>query len=170
MLKRILFYAAVATQLGLLLTMIEREAYTTSQGTRIMLKCLPVDPRGLFRGDYVILNYEMSRPNLASLKGLKQYHKGETVYVTLRKNGPFWGATGVYSQPPALASDELFIKGRFTPGGVIEYGIESFYVPEGKGRAIETRGRDETLSAEIAVDRFGHAVVTQIFLNGRAVP
>jgi uncharacterized membrane-anchored protein len=172
MVKRILFYGAVAIQLALLLGMIGREAYTTSHGTRIMLKCLPVDPRGLFRGDYVILNYEISRPELAALKGMKEHYRGEPVYVTLRKNGPFWSATGVYATLPTLAGEETFIKGRFSAGDQVEYGIESFYVPEGKGRAIETRGRSQTLNlnAEIALDRFGHGVVTQIFLDGRAVP
>jgi uncharacterized membrane-anchored protein len=37
----------------------------------------------------------------------------------------------------------------------MEYGIESFYIPEGKGRDYE-RGQ---LDVEVAVDRAGHGVI-----------
>jgi uncharacterized membrane-anchored protein len=163
--KRVLFYVAVLVQLGLLLGMIGRESHTTAYGQRIMLKCLPVDPRDLFRGDYVALNYEISNPNLPSLKGPKDHYKGQTLYVTLKKSGEFWTATGVYAHLPELASDELLIQGRIGNGRIV-YGIERFFVPEGKGRPVEIAGRGQRLSAEIALDRFGHAVVTQIFIDG----
>ena len=167
MAKRILFYIAVALQLALLLGMIGRKTYTSARGRRVMLKCRPIDPRSLFRGDYVIVNYEISRPNLESVKGLKKFYKGQPVYVTLKKSGAFWNVWGIYSSLPKLADDELFIKGRADERGNIEYGIESFFVPEGKGRDIEsTRGE---LTAEIALDRFGHAVLMQLFIDGRAV-
>lgn len=169
MAKRILFYGAVAIQFALLLGMIGQKAYTASYGQRILLKCGPVDPRDLFRGDYVVLSYEISSPPRDSVKGPKEFYRGQPVYVTLRKSGPFWGATGIYSHLPTLAGDEVFIKGRINArDSGIEYGIESFFVPEGKGRQIEmSRGE---LTTEIALDRFGRAVVMQIFLDGRAVP
>ncbi|NOZ20791.1 MAG: GDYXXLXY domain-containing protein [Planctomycetes bacterium] len=166
--KRILFYAAIALQIALLLGMIGRKTYTMAYGQRIVLKCAPIDPRSLFRGDYVILNYEISRPNLKSVKGLKDLYQGQPVYVALRKSGAFWNATGVYSRLPKLSEGEVFIKGRASRGGTITYGIESYFVPEGKGWAIE-RNRAE-LTAEIALDRFGHPVLMQVFLDGRAVP
>ena len=42
--------------------------YTLSQGQKILLKTIPLDPRDLFRGDYVVLNYEISQLNLDSIK------------------------------------------------------------------------------------------------------
>lgn len=171
MAKRILFYAAVALQLGLLLGMIGRKSYTVACGSRIVLKCKPVDPQSLFRGDYVILDYEISTPDLESARDPQRFYRGQPVYVTLRKSGPFWNATGVYSCLPTLADGEVLIRGRANGRGAIAYGIESFFVPEGKGRDIETRQwHGSELTAEIALDRFGHAVLTQIFLDGRAVP
>jgi len=168
--KRILFYIAVALQLGILSAMIARKTYTRACGRRIMLRCAPVDPRSLFRGDYVDLRYDISHPDRRHLKGLRNFYRGQTVYVALAKRGRFWTATGIYPHPPNLSRGELFIKGRAKENGAIEYGIESFFVPEGKGWPIESRGRTQELSAEIALDPFGHAVLIRLFLDGRAVP
>jgi uncharacterized membrane-anchored protein len=35
--------------------------FTLRTGEEVLLKTLPVDPRDLFRGDYVILRYDVSR-------------------------------------------------------------------------------------------------------------
>ena len=44
------------------LAMMVRPLMTLTTGETILLRVVPVDPRDLFRGDYVILSYEISRP------------------------------------------------------------------------------------------------------------
>ena len=52
----------------------------------------------------------------------------------------------------------------------VEYGIESYYVPEGKARGIERGSR--TLSkewVEVAVDKSGDSAINRIFIDGKPV-
>ena len=45
-------------------------------------KTRPVDPRDLFRGDYVILNYEISNVNLEDVPSdIGNPYKGQSVFV-----------------------------------------------------------------------------------------
>jgi hypothetical protein len=54
---------------------------------------------------------------------------------------------------------------RTSPGELrVEYGIESWFVPEGIGRAIETRVRKGELVAHIAVAASGEAILKELEL------
>ncbi len=48
---------AVALQTLALFAMVGMKQYTLSAGTPVLLETRTVDPRSLFRGDYVRLNY-----------------------------------------------------------------------------------------------------------------
>lgn len=58
--------------------------FTLRTGQEILLKTVPVDPRDLFRGDYVILRYDISTINTDSLgnKG-SEFRENDTIYVVL---------------------------------------------------------------------------------------
>ncbi len=144
--------------------------YTLRTGQEVLLKTTPVDPRDLFRGDYVVLRYDISNLNSPSvIFERNDFKSGEKVYIGLNTKGKYAVATGVYSQPP---SDGLFIKGTLkdvssTRVGV-EYGIESYFVPEGKGREIERRlGRN--VDVKVAVDSSGNAVIKSLLIDGQEV-
>ena len=63
--------------------------------------------------------------------------------------------------------NQLFIKGRVTgyeseyTNYAIEYGIESYFVPEGEGKDIE-RARGRNLYTQVSIDKNGNAVITDI--------
>lgn len=127
-------------------------------GTEIALKAVPIDPRDLLRGDYVILRYEISNPDVAV--GPAFSRKNRTVYVSIADVGEphGWLATDVSLSRP---SDGLFLRGRVRrwrdSRAEIVYGIESFFVPEGEGlRYEEARNRDQ-LWAVVAVSPHGVA-------------
>lgn len=61
--------AVAVLQTGALAAMILDRAHHVASGREIVLPVVPVDPRSLFRGDYVILNYEISRAPLSLLSG-----------------------------------------------------------------------------------------------------
>jgi uncharacterized membrane-anchored protein len=133
-------------------------------GEPILLRVTPVDPRDIFRGDYVILSYEFSRVPLSGIQGLPQSgpnqwspdHEGRAVYVSLvpDPDGRHWRANGVSVVRP---SDGRYIQGKIGKWGGLEFGIEAYFVQEGKGREYERAVRERRLSAEIALTSDGQA-------------
>ena len=143
--------------------------YTLQTGTEVLLKTIPVDPRDLFRGDYITLNYEISTLDLSSLKTDSiGFNNNDWVYVALNKKDIYEIPSGVYKNAP---KEELFIKGvvkyvRDNKLG-IEYGIESYFVPEGEGKEIERLQRSQTLDVQVSIDKFGNAVIKKLLIDGK---
>jgi uncharacterized membrane-anchored protein len=128
--------------------------FTLRTGTPVLLKTEPVDPRDMFRGDYIILNYDISRMDTAGIAS------GSSVYVGLVPEGDYHVASGIWTEQP----EGLFIKGTLKDNGRIEYGIESFFIPEGTGNSI-TRTPD----VKVAIDGRGNAVITALVVDGKEI-
>lgn len=166
-------------QILILVGMIWERASLLRNGREIVLKVVPVDPRSLFRGDYVILNYKMTRVELPP--GLKGVRRGSTLYVTLQKaDDDQWEVAGVAAKPTGrVQPTEIVLKGRvrYVSGAVratkrmatLHYGIESFFVPEGEGKKLEKLIRDKTLAAVIAVGDDGAAGIKGLMSDGQRV-
>ena len=183
-----LLWRAVATALLLalgLLALVQQRAGILSSGTEIRLRTVPVDPRDLFRGDYVVLAYPISVVDTGKDGG---YTRGETVYVTLRRDGEgFARATGVSRDRPATSGDTVVIAGRVTSTSAcalndagefdcsgdrrrlrIAYGIESYFVPQGEGKAIETTDKAR-IEVVAAVSASGQAAIKRLLIDGKPV-
>jgi uncharacterized membrane-anchored protein len=168
-----------AAQIAVLGWMIWDRAHLLAYGQEIELEVVPVDPRSLFRGDYVDLNYPISR--IALPKGAEKLRQGDTIYVTLRKPAAGkWEIAGAgATRPERIGADEVVFKGRITYAfvdavnqattAVVAYGIESFFVREGKGLELEQLVRDKKLSALIAVDADGNAGIKGLVVDGKRV-
>ncbi len=171
--------AAVAlAQAAVLGWMIWQRAHLLSTGQEIVLEVIPVDPRSLFRGDYVALGYDISRVPIT--EGPPPIRRGSVIYVTLQKNGERWRPlTSSTTMPENLPADQVFIKGRVeyasapTPNGPgqasIRYGIEDFFVPEGAGRDLEKMVGEKKIDALIAVDAAGNAGIKGLMADGKRV-
>ncbi|TEB09652.1 GDYXXLXY domain-containing protein [Pelotomaculum propionicicum] len=153
----------VALQVLFLFSMIGFRHYTLSAGTPVLLKAAPVDPWDLFRGEYVMLEYDISWVRGEDL-GLESYRR-QDVYVVLEKGEKYWNTAGLYLDKPDLIYGQIFIKGEtdyfddFKSKYHVSYGIESYYVEEGTGRELQqAKGFD----AQIKIDRFGNAVIEKI--------
>lgn len=104
---KIKFALLVLLQCLLLFGMIGMREVWILRGTKIKLKCVPVDPRDIFRGDYARLNYEIST---VSLESKEKIRKNDKIYVELRKNDKGYYEAGKISlEKPQNA---LFIMGR----------------------------------------------------------
>ena len=57
---RLTSFGIVALQLVFILGLVAYKEVTLRFGTEVMLQTVPVDPRDLFRGDYVTLRYGIS--------------------------------------------------------------------------------------------------------------
>lgn len=121
-------------------------------GTEVLLKTVPIDPRDLMRGDYVVLNYE-----IAQLPRSDEYSYDETLYVTLKTDEKnIAHVLNISKQKPESG---LFLKGRVGAGRrFVKYGIESYFVKEGTGKILEQDLRDGTL-VRVVIDKNGAAKV-----------
>lgn len=144
--------------------------FTLKTGDEILLKTRPVDPRDLFRGDYVILRYEISRIDTKETTfKAADFESGDKVYVRLNVDDEQVGnLAGIGKDKPAVGK---FIEGEvvrvYGDNLEVEYGIESYFVPEGRGKEIEREmGKIYT---KVAIDDFGNAVIRSLVLDGEEI-
>lgn len=159
--------------------MIEGRASILRSGRDVLLKTVPVDPRDLLRGDYVILSYDISRLQPELFKGKLPAQAIETIlYVRLEKQlDGFWKAAEASFEPLPPAGDSVVLRSlplSHYPSAPplpinVDYGIERFYVPEGEGRTLEEARNAEALSVNIRVDGKGRAQIREIAVNGSPV-
>lgn len=164
----------VAVQLAALASVAIKREWILGNGETVYLRTAPVDPRDLFRGDYVQLEYEIAQPDATLLPGKWQQpdtlHKQpyQQVYLQLERDARGIGyLTGIRQDMP----DGLFIKGHFDPNrnswqsnSFIKLGIEKYFVEQGAGLALEEQrghGQDwqTPLEMEVALGSDGTAVI-----------
>lgn len=140
--NRILLALAIAFQFLVLAWMVSGREYLLATGQTVWLRTAPVDPRDLFRGDYVTLEYEIATvpESLWSAEARKAYERNDIelpVYVTLEKqeNGVAKAVALDVKKPVA----GLFIKGRINPSRRIAYGIDAYFVEQDQGKVLEAR-------------------------------
>ena len=150
-------------------------------GREIVLPVTPVDPRSLFRGDYVILGYDISQVPAPAIANGSAPKPGQKFYVTLER-----GADGAWKpvetaivHPGASAGDRIVLQGRLDqhtwrrPRTAeplrLRYGIESFFLPEDTGRDLEALVRDKKIAARIAVDSKGRVAIKGLLVDGKAL-
>jgi uncharacterized membrane-anchored protein len=237
------FIIIVLVQALLLAGIIAYRQYWVATGERVLLRTEPADPRDIFRGDYVTLNYEISSLDLTGLGTAEQFKARERVYVVLEKVADnTYRAASVSKTLPAggkfiqgRAGDELqlskwevllqddtgkmqsltprwfsgvdkgrratfcvgennavlhffgedaankpaCVSGKSVSGVVrdiretrtrqlrVDYGIESYFVEEGKGKAIEALGNAGGLKVEVSLRRDGNGIITGLFADGK---
>jgi len=154
-----LVIGVVVAQVAVLVSMIVLDAAPLVFGERIKLQTAPVDPRDLFRGDYVVLEYDFNRFGPDRVQGLSHSRdydwfysevEGRDVYVSLTPKGDHYEASGAAIERP---SSGPYLRGRMISPYRLECGIEAYYVEEGEGRRLENLMRQRRLLAEVAVWR-----------------
>src|SRR3989304_6996399 len=66
-------------------------AGTIFKGNVVLLKTIPVDPRDLMRGDYVVLRYEITALSKELVRDGAKFQRGDAVYVGLaKKDKKYW--------------------------------------------------------------------------------
>jgi len=154
-----LVMGVVVAQVVVLVSMIVLDAAPLVFGERIKLQTAPVDPRDLFRGDYVVLEYDFNRFGPGSVQGLSSSYDqdwfyndvvGRDVYVSLTPMGDYHIASGAAVERPPAGP---YLRGRMVSPYRLECGIEAYYVEEGEGRRLENLIRQRRLLAEVAVWR-----------------
>jgi uncharacterized membrane-anchored protein len=152
---RKILYAVLAAQLLVLSGLYAY--YSAGLGFPVYrLRTVPVDPRDLLRGDYVILRYEISRLP----EGANQKNLGPTVWVKLKPDGNAWtiDRVGNYQEKSETESDRPTLRAQRN-GSELVYDLERYYVPEGTGRSAPPGGK---LIVEVAVRGNGSAQIKRL--------
>jgi len=175
--QKILFPVIVASQIAVLGFMITKQELLLTRGTKVLLKCQPIDPRSLFSGDYVILNYEISSidANLVLQSGIQKIYELENkdIYVAL-KTGPdsrYYAAAAISENIDELKKNyPVIIKGKasYTRNTFrVRYGVESYFVPQKEGKIIEDSLKN--VSVEVSISDSGESAISRLFIGDKEV-
>lgn len=155
--KKHLLIGMITLQLLILGWQIGQKEILLQSGTEIKLELAPVDPRSMLQGDYVILNYAITRELLKENIFAKN---SERVLVVLRQEGDVYRYTGFYKYrgqwnlPYEEKEGDIVLRGNVR-GYNLLFGIEQYYVPEGTGREVE----ESTRFAILKVSKNGDAIL-----------
>ena len=159
--RRVALLVVVCAQLAVPLAMAGLAAADLAFGEEIKLQAQPVDPIDVFRGNYVVLRYEISR-----LQVIYPVTKGQQLCADLFQSSPgVYGARYAYDYPPRKGKE---ICGRAThdaAGGEsvgIEYGIETYYASEEQAREIESSIASDQLYVVVDLDDDGSARIKRL--------
>ncbi len=207
---------AGAACLAILIAMLAMHAWPLVAGDAIYLTVEPVDPRDLFRGDYVVLGYDLNtlrvheevggapapgavpvvpigswwrevRAAAAGSGSILDLHawRDTVLYVQLEETPS--SVAGVPAIHRAVSVSDVPQPGRVNLRGLarslyvesaeddpgrpvrmtMHYGIDAFFVQEGRGRAIEEAIRTGEVHAIVAVTASGRARLRDLVIDGR---
>lgn len=169
--------AVAALQTAVLGYVIESRAAILRNGTDVLLKTAPVDPRDFLRGDYVVLNYDISSVPVRSITGEIPKEPGErSLWVRVKQGeGGFWGVVESSFQPlpeqeatAVLHTRPFYSYGTAQAEGIhVDYGIERYYVPEGAGLALEQARQEGEVSIAVRVAADGTPQIRSLLVDGK---
>ena len=175
---------AGATCLLILAGMIVGHAWPLWTGRVVTMKVVPMDPRDLFRGEYVHLETAATRlyrqgaaippnPSWSSVQPLdrvfEESRQGSILYVQLAPS-----ASGDYvpvsvSLKPQPGSLNLRGRTKYLGGTQlnVDYGLDAFYMQEGKGRRVEDAIRQRrNVQMKVAIASSGQPRIKTLLIDG----
>jgi uncharacterized membrane-anchored protein len=176
--KTLIALAAVAlAQTAVLAYMVIDRVQLLRTGREITLPIEPVDPRDIFRGEYVRLGYPAARVALAPADGVP-VKRNEALYVVLEKAGEdAWRPVEVTRKLPRGGNpSRIVLKARSLwdapvyadwRGATVKYGIEAYFVRQGEGPKLEAMARDRKLAVLVAVDGAGNSAIKGLIIDGK---
>jgi uncharacterized membrane-anchored protein len=181
--KTALFAAATLVQFALLTLMVIDRVQILRQGTEVTLQIRPVDPRDFLRGDYVVLNYDISQLPAGPLQDEPASARNPIVFVKLAPNRDgLYEAISVHADAVAVKSPEVLIRGRVAYGATcgprarafcdklqVRYNLESYFIPEGEGRKLEQVRNQRKLTVVAAIMPSGRAAIKRLLVDGEPV-
>lgn len=171
-------------QLLIILIIPSKSFYTYKTGQNAIIQTRPVDPYDLLRGYSQTLSYDISNlDNLQKLPGEKKLNRGDTLYLTLQapkssnQKPPLpWTAVAISKTKPSnLATNQIALKGIISDYDTVEYGLETYYMPEDKReklnqeiQAISNQNNEtQAFVVEIKVDKFGNSIPISLWVRDR---
>ena len=182
------YIAGALVLCGLILATVVQRAGILRSGQEVRLEIVPVDPRALFRGDYVVLTYRIGTVDFPKDAMSSPFTRGQQVFVTLRPDASNKSkAVAISAERPAVSGTDIVISGVVSSPSTcplnetgtrdcklgsravgVRYGLESYFVPEGEGKKIELTPR-ALLEVVAAVAPSGQAAIKRLLIDGKPV-
>ncbi len=157
-------------QLGLISIPLFDRLDVQHSGSAVSLAVVPVDPRDLLRGDYVVINLAIGTIS-RTVPGADKVQSGDSIFVGLKSEGTGAAVPVLIAKERADAGD-LAIAGtvRSVLGDEIrvDYGIDAFFLPEGEGLEIERMDTSRIL-LEISLTEDGRSLPVNLLVDGKAI-
>ncbi len=140
-------------------------------GTLVTLKTIPVDPRSIFRGDYVVLTYEIGQKYDGPVPSGTDYYSMPVYAVLENKEGVFVAKDFVAERPTLLPGQACLVgmaqnEYRWNGNGndlimkTVNFpDIQQFFVTEGLGKELEQARNAHKLYVDVVTDTSCHAVI-----------
>ena len=162
--RRLALLVVVAAQIAVPLALAGFAAADLAFGREIRLRAEPVDPLDIFRGNYVVLRYEIS-----SLRVGFEVSRGQRICASLVEEGEDEWRAGV-GQPELPSSGEAICgraRGDAPAGGqvAVEYGIETYYASSERAQEIERSIGQGQAYAVIDLDDDGSARIERLEID-----
>jgi uncharacterized membrane-anchored protein len=157
--RRTALLVAVAAQLALPLALAGIAAADLAFGREIRLRAEPVDPLDPFRGNYVVLRYDIS-----AVTALASFERGDRVCVELHEAGD--ARTGDFARTEPTG--DVAICGRARRAAQrsdtveVEYGIETYFASAGRARELEDAIAARDLHVVVDLDDDGSARIERV--------
>lgn len=158
--RRLALLAVVGVQLAVPLALAGLAAADLAFGAEIRLKAEPVDPLDVFRGNYVVLRYEIS-----SLQAVSGVRRGDRLCADLFQADGEWTARYALPEPPSEGKTICGrARGNVEPGLPvgIEYGIETYYASAERAQELERSIREGDLYVVVDLDDDGSARIERL--------
>jgi uncharacterized membrane-anchored protein len=170
---------ACLVPIGILVGMTITPLYTLWSGEEVTLRTIPVDPTDLFRGDYVILQYEAEEVPVSIVeKGvrreLEKGHSAIDVYVPLKQEGSFHLPEKVTLEKPQSG---LYLKGKLDyittswngrlegeEAAYLTYSLDKYFVEDNTGLELEEASRNGNILAKVKVKN-GYAYLVDVSIS-----
>ena len=166
--KGLLFIAAVAIQTAIVALVPAKKIYTLNTGKLITIRTAPVDPYDFLSGYHVILRYEITSLSDDLFDTLET---GQAVYLVLTEgvDGVWERHSSHFTRPETIPEGAVVVKGVKRDWRGVQFGIETFFIPEKDREPIEhdLRNNAGKALADIKVDQFGRAALVRLRIEDR---
>jgi uncharacterized membrane-anchored protein len=169
----------ILPQFFLFSLIIGKQEFSRAYGKAVYLQLVqPRDPRDLFMGEHVVLHYQIARSEVVQSLCGANIPLNATLFLSLKEDTTkkVWKADGCTFSMDRLKGDTLYIKGTYTGGwnDAVTFGIEKYFVPEGKGLWLEDLLRKkmragETVKARVIIGLDGKAFLDSLWIENSKV-
>ena len=169
-----LFWAIVAAQAVFLLAWAGFHEVVRRQAPVIVLQARPVDPQDLLRGDYMTLRYDIGEATIdsATTQTGTNTDRGNEVWVLLEPRERYHVVAQASRERLMPKPSQVLVRGTLGYSGSgarrssrIDYGIERYFVPEGKGAP-----HFQLMEIEVSVSPDHRLYIKRMLLDGHAYP
>ena len=163
--RRTAFLIGILFQLLAVFGLFIPYVYLLANGTTVTLRTVPIDPRSIFRGDYVVLGYEVGM----NVQPEESYGPAT---VVLEQKGEVFERVAVITDgsTPVLKPGQVCLRGQRQWNAIVFPDIAQYFVGEGLGRQFEEARNAHRLLVDVAISPSCRAVIRGIRFGPEVPP